>query len=173
MRRVNAIAAAGAVILAIGAYLAGSGVLAPTSSGVAAVSGTPPSAAASPTVEDSPSSQAAELEARLAEFGVFAPTTSEIAAATGVLSSSAPSSTAPSTAREPTLETVALKVDGMWCGSCAYFVHQALTGTPGVLEAKVSGREGTAVVTYDRSKTTVAALIAATAKYGYPSLVIQ
>ena len=169
MGRVNAIAAA--VILAIGAYLAGSGILPPTSSEVAAVSGAPPTAAPSPTIEESPSSQAAELEARLAEFGVFAPTTSEIATATGVLSSFAPSSTAP--AQEPTLETVALKVDGMWCGSCAYFVHQALTGTPGVLEAKVSGRGGTAVVTYDRSKTTVAALIAATAKYGYPSRVIQ
>ena len=171
MRRVNAIGAAGAVILAIGAYLAGSGVLAPTSSEVAAVSGTPPSTAPSPTVEESPASQAAELEARLAEFGVFAPTTSEIAAAPGVLSSSAPSSTAP--AQEPTLETVALKVDGMWCGSCAYFVHQALTGTPGVREAKVSGREGTAIVTYDPSKTTVTALIAATAKYGYPSRVVR
>ena len=72
-----------------------------------------------------------------------------------------------------TLETVALKLDGMWCPSCAYFVHPALTRTAGVLDAKVSGRRGTALVTYDPSRTTVAALIAATTSYGYRSRVIQ
>ena len=168
MKRVNAIAAAGAAILAIGVYLADSGILFPASSGVVAVAETPPSVAPSPTFEFSSPAQAAELDALLAGLGVLAPTPSEIAAATG-----APSSSAPSAAGQATLETVALKVDGMWCASCAYFVHQALTGTPGVLDAKVSGRRGTAVVTYDRSKTTVAALIAATKNYGYPSRVIQ
>ena len=166
MKRMNAIAAVGAAILAIGAYLAGSELLAPASSEVAAVAG------ASPT---SPSSQAADLETVLAEFGVFAPTSSEIEAATGAPSSRAMSSAAGTAlvAQAATLETVALKVDGMWCPSCAYFVHQALTRTAGVLDAKVSGRNGTALVKYDPSKTTVAALIAATAKYGYPSQVIQ
>ena len=172
MKRINAIAAVGTAILAIGAYLAGSGLLAPTSSEVVAVVGSSPSAAPSPI---SPASQAAELETVLAEFGVFAPTPSEIAAATGAPSSRAISSAvggAPAS-RTAAFETVALKVDGMWCASCSYFVHQALTRTAGVLDAKVSGRKGTALVKYDPSKTTVAALIAATAKYGYPSQVIQ
>ncbi len=172
MKRMNAIAAVGAAILAIGAYLAGSGLLAPTSSEVAAVAGASPAAAPSPT---SPSSQAADLETILAEFGVFAPTSSEIGAATGAPSSRAMSSAVGGAlaSQAATLETVALKVDGMWCPSCAYFVHQALTRTPGVLDAKVSGRKGTALVTYDPSKTTVAALIAATTNYGYPSRVMQ
>jgi copper chaperone CopZ len=172
MKRMNAIAAAGAAILAIGAYLAGSELLAPASSEVAAVAGASPTAAPSPA---SPSSQAAELETVLAEFGVFAPTSSEMAAATGVPSSRAMSSAAGAAlvSQAATLETVALKVDGMWCPSCAYFVHQALTRTAGVLDAKVSGRKGTAVVRYDPSKTTVAALIAATTGYGYPAQVIR
>ncbi len=172
MKRMNAIAAVGAAILAIGVYLAGSGMLSPTSSEVAAVAGASPTAAPSPT---SPSSQAAELETVLAEFGVFAPTSSDMAAATGVPSSRAMSSAAGTAlvAQAASLETVALKVGGMWCPSCAYFVHQALTRTAGVLDAKVSGRKGTAVVRYDPSKTTVAALIAATTGYGYPAQVIR
>ncbi len=163
MKRMNAIAAVGAAILVIGAYLAGSGVLAPTSSDVAAVAGDPSSFAPSATVEVSPSSQAAEVDAILAGFGVIAPSSPAMSSAVGA----APGS------QTATLETVALKVDGMWCVSCAYFVHQALTRTAGVLDAKVSGRSGKAVVTYDRSKTTVAALIAATTSYGYPSQIIQ
>ncbi len=172
MKRMNAIAAVGAAILAIGVYLAGSGMLSQTSSEVAAVAGVSPSTAPSLT---SPSSQAAELETVLAEFGVFAPTPSEIAAAMGAPSSRPMSSAAGTTlaSRDATVETVALKVDGMWCPSCGYFVHQALTRTAGVLDAKVSGRKGTALVTYDPSKTSVAALIAATTNYGYPSRVMQ
>ncbi len=172
MKRMNAIAAVGAAILAISVYLAGSGFLAQTLPEMAAVTGASPSAASSPT---SSSSQAAELETVLAEFGVFEPTSSEIAAATGASSSGAMSSAvggAPAS-RTAAFDTVALKVDGMWCPSCSYFVHQALTRTAGVLDAKVSGRRGTALVKFDPSKTTVAALIAATTNYGYPSQVIQ
>ena len=130
MKRINAIAAAGAAILAIGVYLADSGILLPASSEVAAASAAPSSVAPSPAATIAPPSRAA------------------------------------------TLETVALKVDGMWCPSCSYFVTQALTRTPGVLDAKVSGPKGTALVTYDPSKTTVAALIAATTNYGYPSTLL-
>ncbi len=88
-------------------------------------------------------------------------------------SSPSPTAAAPSASRQATLETVKLKVDGMWCSSCAYFVHQALTRTPGVVEAKISARAGAAVVTFDPAKVDVAALVAATTNYGYPSQVIQ
>ena len=85
--------------------------------------------------------------------------------------SAAPSSIAaesPASA-EATLETVELKVDGMWCASCGYFVQQALVGTPGVVSAKVSTRTETAVVTFDPAKVGVARLLAATASYGFPA----
>ncbi len=68
--------------------------------------------------------------------------------------------------------TVELKVGNLWCASCTYIVRQALIRTPGVLDAKVSSRTETAVVTYDPSKAEVATLIAATAKYGFPSQVL-
>ncbi len=70
------------------------------------------------------------------------------------------------------IRTVKLKVDGLWCASCAYIARQALMKTPGVLEAKVSGRARTAVVTYDPTKADPQALIAATTDYGYPSQVL-
>ncbi len=68
--------------------------------------------------------------------------------------------------------TVELKVGNLWCASCTYIVRQALIGTPGVLDAKVSSETETAVVTYDPSKTDPETLVAATAKYGYPSQVL-
>ncbi len=68
--------------------------------------------------------------------------------------------------------TVELKVGNLWCASCTYIVRQALIRTPGVLDATVSSRTETAVVTYDPSKADPEALIAATAKYGFPSQVL-
>ncbi len=79
---------------------------------------------------------------------------------------------APPASQEATLESVALKVDGMWCGSCTYIVRQALMNTPGVLDAKVSGRAKTAVVTYDPTQADLETIVAATAKYGFPSQVL-
>lgn len=171
MKRVTAIAVAGAaiLILSIGAYLALSRFLVPASSDFAAVTGAPSYAAPSMTVEAVPPSQEIEFEALLAEFGVVAPTTSEIAAAAGAPSSSAPSSTAPSTPQQSAFETVTLKVDGMWCASCSYIVRWGLSKIPGVVEAKVLARKGTAVVTFDPAEVDVATLIAATSKYGYPA----
>ena len=81
-----------------------------------------------------------------------------------------PSIVAQSPASQVTpLETVTLKVDGMWCPSCSYFVKQALVRTQGVADAKVSARAGTAVVSFDPAKADVETLIAATTGYGYPS----
>ncbi len=70
------------------------------------------------------------------------------------------------------IRTVKLKVDGLWCASCAYIARQALIRTPGVLDARVSGRTKTAVVTYDPTKVDLETLIAATTNYGYPSQVL-
>lgn len=64
---------------------------------------------------------------------------------------------------------VALQVDNMFCASCPYIVRQALENTAGVVSAEVSLRDKRAVVTYDPSKTEVAALIRATSDMGYPS----
>lgn len=72
-----------------------------------------------------------------------------------------------------TERSVTLQVDGMFCPSCPYIVRRALEKTPGVIKASVSLRDKSAVVTYDSSKTEVAALITATTGIGYPSRVAQ
>lgn len=68
--------------------------------------------------------------------------------------------------------TVALQVDNMYCASCPFIVKRALEGTKGVIAADVSFREKRARVTYDSSKTEVAALIRATSEMGYPSRIV-
>lgn len=111
------------------------------------------------------------------EWNILTPGSPQLSASTAP--SPAPASPQNSTAAAPSslapaqedIGTVMLRVDGMWCAACSYFVRQALMGTPGVLDAKVSSRTKTATVTYDRSKTAVAALTAATTNYGYPSQV--
>ena len=70
------------------------------------------------------------------------------------------------------LQTAKLKVDGMWCPSCSYIVGRALMLAPGVVDAKVSVFAKIATVTYDKTKTTAADLVAATTNYGYPSEVM-
>lgn len=96
---------------------------------------------------------------------VLAPAAPQISAA-----ATAPSSAAPA---QENLRTARLKVEGLWCPSCAYFAKQALMQTPGVLQAKVSMRTGIATVTYDPTQATETALIAATTNYGYPSAVLR
>lgn len=68
---------------------------------------------------------------------------------------------------------VALRVDNMSCASCPYMVERALEGTPGVVAAEVSFRERRARVTYDSSRTEVAALLKATSDIGYPSRIVS
>ncbi len=104
------------------------------------------------------------LAVLLVEWNVIAPGPPRVSAAT-----TAPS--APATARE-NIRTVTLRVDGLWCPSCSYIVRKALMKTPGVVDAEVSMGAKSAIVTYDRSKTAVAALIAATANYGFPSALL-
>ena len=65
--------------------------------------------------------------------------------------------------------TVTLEVSGMTCASCPYIVKQTLAAVDGVADVEVSFAEKSAVVTYDDSKTEVAALTAATAGMGFPA----
>ena len=100
----------------------------------------------------------------LANSNFLASTSPQISATTTASSSTAPT--------QENIRTAKLKVDGMWCSSCAYFVKQALMRTPGVRDARVSMLTKTAVVIYDPTKTTPDALVAATTDYGYPSQVV-
>ncbi len=70
--------------------------------------------------------------------------------------------TAPgSITQAPTTKTVTLKVVGMTCGGCVLGTRTVLTRLPGVSKADVSYERGTAVVTYDPARVTVAQMIAA------------
>ncbi len=68
-------------------------------------------------------------------------------------------------------QTVTLEVSGMTCASCPYIVKQSLTAVDGVTDVEVSFAEKTAVVSFDDSKTEVAALTVATGDMGFPSAV--
>ena len=67
--------------------------------------------------------------------------------------------------------TVKLAVPGMTCATCPITVKKALSKVEGVVEAKVTWEPKEAVVTYDDTKTTPAALTKATENAGYPSTV--
>ena len=66
-------------------------------------------------------------------------------------------------------QTVKLDVQGMSCPSCPYQVESALKGVDGVISAKASLAEESAIVKYDDAKTDVAALTKATEDVGFPS----
>ena len=68
-------------------------------------------------------------------------------------------------------KTVTLSVPGMTCATCPITVKKALSKVEGVVEAKVTWEPKEAVVTYDDTKTTPAALTKATENAGYPSTV--
>ncbi len=65
--------------------------------------------------------------------------------------------------------TVTLKVDNMTCVTCLYIVRASLAEVPGVSKVEVSFDDEIAVVTYDDTTANLAALVAATAKFGFPS----
>lgn len=89
----------------------------------------------------------------------------------GTRTASAPSARSDGAVREAAASErmVTLRVDNMYCASCPYMVREALRATPGVVNAEVSFRDKLAVVTYDATKTEVAALVDATGRMGYPS----
>lgn len=68
--------------------------------------------------------------------------------------------------------TVTLAVDKMTCVTCPYIVKQALTRVAGVKRAEVSFEDHRALVTFDDTKASVAALMEATADAGFPSQAI-
>ena len=80
---------------------------------------------------------------------------------------------ATSARRQAGLQTVKLGVQKMDCAACTYILRRTLEGVDGVVSAKVSYGEETAVVTYDPSRCGVAQLVAATAGIGFPSKVIE
>lgn len=68
-------------------------------------------------------------------------------------------------------KTVRLEVPRMVCGGCVATVTKALKRVDGVSKAEVSLEKKEAVVTFDDSRTTVEALMKATANAGFPSSV--
>ncbi|MFQ5544682.1 MAG: mercury resistance system periplasmic binding protein MerP [Acidiferrobacterales bacterium] len=70
-------------------------------------------------------------------------------------------------------QTVTLAVKNMTCASCPYIVKQSLAAVPGVSNVKVSFKNKIAIVTFEDSTTTVAALTAATTNSGFPSEVLE
>ena len=68
-------------------------------------------------------------------------------------------------------KTVTLSVPGMNCDLCPLTIKKAISRVPGVSSVEASYEKKQAVVTFDDSKTSVEALMKATANAGYPSTV--
>lgn len=64
-------------------------------------------------------------------------------------------------------ETAILKIGGMTCSNCQKHVGEALKAVPGVASAQVDLMFHKATVSYDPSRTTVDALVAAVKESGY------
>lgn len=62
---------------------------------------------------------------------------------------------------------IALKVEGMTCGSCEFHVRRALKKVQGVKEVKVSVKGGKSDIVYDTSMAKTQDLIDAVNKAGY------
>jgi len=71
------------------------------------------------------------------------------------------------------LQTVALKVDNMYCASCPLIVKRTLQGVDGVRKVEVSFRKKSAVVSFDPNQCSAAKLVAATKEVGFPSTVMK
>ncbi len=66
-------------------------------------------------------------------------------------------------------KTVALNVPGMTCPTCPITVKKALNKVPGVSKIDIDLSKKQAIITFDDSKTSTQALVAATTNAGYPS----
>jgi periplasmic mercuric ion binding protein len=87
-----------------------------------------------------------------------------------ILAAAALASAVPASAAE---RTIMLAVDNMTCEMCPPIVKKSLSRVPGVGETDVSAETHQAIITFDDDKTTVAALVDATTKAGYPSRPVQ
>lgn len=67
-------------------------------------------------------------------------------------------------------QTVILEVSGMTCVSCPYIVRESLAAVDGVSTVEVSMADRSAIVTFDDSRTDIAALTSATTEMGFPSM---
>ena len=65
------------------------------------------------------------------------------------------------------IQQVELKISGMTCQSCSEHVNHALDGVPGVLEHTTSYEQGTSLLKFDASKTTLEKLAEAVNATGY------
>ena len=65
--------------------------------------------------------------------------------------------------------TVTLAVQNMYCVACPSIVKKSIEAVPGVAKAAVSYKEKTAIVIFDDTKASVAAIVKATTEAGYPS----
>ena len=64
-------------------------------------------------------------------------------------------------------KTVTLAIEGMTCTGCENTVKESVTKIAGVTEIKASHLDSTAVVSFDSTKTTVAAIGEAVTEAGY------
>lgn len=69
-------------------------------------------------------------------------------------------------------KTVTLAIPTMDCPVCPITVKKALSNVPGVSQTDVNFKKRQAVVTYDDTKTSVAALTESTKNAGYPSTLV-
>ncbi len=69
------------------------------------------------------------------------------------------------------VKTVTLSVPTMNCDLCPVTIRKAISRVPGVSKVEASYERKQAVVTFDSARTTVEALVRATADAGYPSSV--
>ena len=67
--------------------------------------------------------------------------------------------------------TVTLAIASMNCAMCPVTVKEALSKVPGVSKIDVSLAKKDAIVTFDDTKTTAAALAKATRDAGYPATI--
>ena len=67
--------------------------------------------------------------------------------------------------------TVTLAIPSMHCAMCPVTVKEALAKVPGVSKIHVSLAKKDAIVTFDDTKTTAAALAKATRDAGYPATI--
>ncbi len=91
----------------------------------------------------------------------------------GTTPPAAPPANASASGTAAGLRQVVLSVPGMTCAACPITVRKALEGVDGVSRAMVDFDSKTAVVLFDPARTSIDALLAATAAAGYPATVAE